>query len=109
MSKARTTTQHAVVFAALGHSTRLDLVRRLGDGNAHAISDLTDGLDLTRQGITKHLAVLEDAGLVASKRVGRERRFTIQPTAMASAGRYLARASAQYDEALRRLRAHVED
>ena len=70
---------------------------------------LADGLDLTRQGVTKHLHVLRQAGMVSCKRVGRESRFTISPGPIAKARDYLTRASAQWDEAIERLRAAVEE
>ena len=97
------------MFAALGDTTRLELVSRLGDGERHSIAELTDGLALTRQAVTKHLHVLRDAGLVNLKRIGRESRFAIQPGALAGARDYLARASAQWDEAIARLRTVVEE
>lgn len=98
----------ARVFAALGDVTRLELVSRLGDGKQHSIVQLADGLNLTRQGVTKHLQVLKQAGVVSCKRIGRESRFTITPDPIAEARDYLARASAQWDDAIERLRAAVE-
>lgn len=98
----------ASVFAALGDITRLELVSRLCDGKQHSIAQLAEGLDLTRQGVTKHLHVLQRAGVVSCERVGRESRFTIRPDPIANARDYLARASKQWDEALERLRASVE-
>ena len=98
----------APVFAALGCVTRLELVSRLSDGRQHSITALTDGLDLTRQAVTKHLRVLQDAGIVDSQRVGRESRFSIQPGPITQARDYLARVSDQWDEAIARLRAAVE-
>ena len=109
MSSARGAAGFASVFAALGDRTRLELVARLGDGKPRSIVQLADGLDLTRQGVTKHLRVLHEAGMVARKRVGRESRFTLRPAPLARARDYLARASAQWDDALERLRASVED
>ena len=98
----------APVFAALGDPTRLELVSRLIDGQRRSIVELAQGLGLTRQGVTKHLHVLRAAGLVASQRVGRESLFAITPEPLAHAQTYLARASAQWDEAVERLRAAVE-
>ena len=98
----------APVFAALGSTTRLALLSRLSDGREHSITALTDDLDLTRQAITKHLRVLQHAGIVSSRRVGRESRFAIQPGSIASAKNYLAKVSEQWDEAIDRLRATVE-
>ena len=61
----------APVFAALGDETRLRIVARLGDGAARSITHLTEGEGITRQAITKHLHVLEGAGLVRGERHGR--------------------------------------
>lgn len=99
----------APVFAALGDSTRLQLLDRLSDGHEHSISQLSDGLGLTRQGVTKHLRVLEQAGLVNSWRVGRETRFVFTPDAVVPAATYLANVSKQWDHALTRLKAMLED
>ena len=98
----------APVFAALGCVTRLELVSRLSDGKEYSITALTDGLDLTRQAVTKHLQVLQHAGIVNSQRVGRESRFTIRTGAITEAVDYLTRVSDQWDKAIARLRATVE-
>jgi DNA-binding transcriptional ArsR family regulator len=94
----------AAVFAALGDATRLALVTRLSDGRARSIAELCHGQALTRQGVTKHLRVLEAAGLVASRRAGRESRFAFVPEAVAPARGYLERVSAQWDTAAGGLR-----
>ncbi len=99
----------APVFAALGSVTRLELVSRLSDGQEKSITALTDDLDLTRQAITKHLQVLQHAGIVDSRRVGRESRFTIRPGSITHARDYLTRVSEQWDQAIARLRAAVEE
>lgn len=99
---------NASVFAALGDATRHELVFRLGDWKPHSIGQLTDGLQLTRQGVTKHLQVLKHAGLVSCRRIGRENCFTLRPGPIAKARDYLTRASARWDEAIERLRASVE-
>ena len=69
---------------------------------------LADGLALTRQGVTKHLHVLEQAGIVRHRRVGRESRFTLKRKPIERARDYLVRASAQWDEAIERLKGSVE-
>jgi DNA-binding transcriptional ArsR family regulator len=99
----------APVFAALGDRTRLSLLRRLSDGHARSISSLCADTRLTRQAVTKHLHVLENAGLVASRRIGRESRFAYRPETVVDARSYLERISAQWDDALARLRAFVDD
>ena len=97
------------MFAALGDATRLELLTRLGGGEQRSITELTDGLALTRQAVTKHLRVLHEAGLVDRRRIGRESRFTMLPEAISGARDYLARISAQWDEAIVRLRSLVEE
>lgn len=97
------------VFAALGDPTRLALLARLQDGQPHAIVELTAGTGLSRQAISKHLAVLHDAGLVQSRRVGRESRYLYRPQGIEQARGYLAMASRQWDEAMDRLKSFVED
>lgn len=96
------------VFAALGDATRLQLVVRLSDGQARSITQLTAGLGQTRQGVTKHLRVLEEAGLVSSIRVGRESQYAFVPEPLARARSYLEAVSMQWDDALGRLQTLVE-
>jgi DNA-binding transcriptional ArsR family regulator len=99
---------HAVVFAALGDTTRLAIVARLADGEPCSIVELTDGSQLTRQAVTKHLRVLEDVGLVRGVRAGRENLFELDPKPLAAAKSYLESVSQQWDETLARLKAFVE-
>jgi DNA-binding transcriptional ArsR family regulator len=98
----------AQVFAALGDRTRLALLGKLGDGQAWSIAALSSDSALTRQAITKHLHVLQDAGLVASLRVGRESRFTARRETIDEARAYLDGVSRQWDDTLGRLKAFVE-
>ncbi|HET7757982.1 MAG TPA: metalloregulator ArsR/SmtB family transcription factor [Steroidobacteraceae bacterium] len=100
--------QHAAVFAALGDETRLALVAALSGGAARSISQLTSTSRVTRQAITKHLRVLEGAGIVRCARSGRESRFELDPAPIAELRAYLGRVSEQWDQALARLRALVE-
>jgi len=98
----------AVVFAALGDETRLVLVAKLSQGRPCSIAQLTEGSRLTRQAITKHLKVLEDAGIVHSVHKGRESLFEFDPEPMDELRAYLDRVSAEWDQALGRLKAFVE-
>ncbi len=98
----------APVFAALGDPTRLALISRLGDGQARSIAQLSNGFELTRQGVTKHLRVLEEAGIVASSRVGRENHFSYVPEPIEGVRSYLDSVCEQWDDALSRLKAFVE-
>lgn len=99
----------APVFAALGDETRLAIVVRLSTGGPLSIVRLTEDARVTRQAVTKHLHALEDAGLVRSSRDGRERIWEIQPKRLADAKRFLDQISEQWDDAIERLRAAVED
>lgn len=106
---AATRRHHAPVFAALGHETRLQLVSRLAAGEACSITQLCRRTRLSRQAVTKHLQVLERAGLVRGERRGRENRYAYQPGCVAELGAYLDAISRQWDEALGRLKAFVEE
>jgi len=99
---------HAPVFAALGDETRLALIAKLMRGRPYSISQLTLGSRLTRQAITKHLRVLERAGVVRCVRAGRERRFELDPKPIEGVREYLDFVSKQWDQALGRLKAFVE-
>jgi DNA-binding transcriptional ArsR family regulator len=99
----------APLFAALGDKTRLRLVSRLCDDGPMSITRLTAGSFVTRQAITKHLRVMEEAGLVRSRRHGRESVWQLEQRRVEEAGRYLALISKQWDEALGRLRKFVEE
>ena len=99
---------HASIFAALGDETRLMMLTRLSKGSPQSISELTEGSNLTRQAISKHLRVLQDAGLVAGVRVGRERRYEFKPKRIEDIKRYLEQVSREWDDALGRLKSFVE-
>lgn len=98
----------AQVFAALGDRTRLSLLVTLSGGKRRSIASLATDTTISRQAVSKHLQVLERAGLVESIRVGRESLFAYRPEPVATARTYLDRVSAQWDEALSRLRDVVE-
>lgn len=101
-------TQSAAVFAALGDATRLSLLQRLGEEGDLSIQRLTQTTSVTRQAVTKHLHVLEDAGLVRCRERGRERQYGLAPNALDSAREYLEAIAQHWDRALLRLKAHVE-
>ncbi|HJP97733.1 MAG TPA: metalloregulator ArsR/SmtB family transcription factor [Rhodanobacteraceae bacterium] len=96
------------VFAALGDPTRLRLVAALCAGGALSIARLTAGTAVTRQAVTRHLEVLAEAGLVSDFRQGRERLWQLEPSRIDEARRSLDAISAQWDQALKRLKTFVE-
>ncbi len=97
------------MFAALGDETRLAVLAKLAKGQAQSISRLTAGTRLTRQAVTKHLRVLQGAGVVRRARVGRESQFELEPKAIEDIRGYLEHVSKQWDVALARLKSLVED
>jgi DNA-binding transcriptional ArsR family regulator len=109
LRKSHNRRAHAPVFAAFGDETRLALVSRLTDGRPHSISELTTGTRLTRQAVTKHLRVLESVGVVRCARAGRERLFELDRKPVDAMKEYLEFVSEQWDQALARLKAFVED
>jgi DNA-binding transcriptional ArsR family regulator len=98
----------APVFAALGDPTRLRIVMRLCTEGPQSIVQLTEGSQVTRQAVTKHLVALEEAGLVRGERDGRERIWELQGKRLAEARQWLDQISQQWDAAIERLRAFVE-
>lgn len=98
----------APLFAALGDETRLRLLVRLSSGGPGSIARLSARSRVSRQAITKHLEVLAEAGLVRSSRHGRERIWELAPKRLGDAHAYLDGISAEWDDALARLKKHVE-
>jgi DNA-binding transcriptional ArsR family regulator len=99
----------APLFAALGDTTRLRLVARLSDDGPMSITRLTGGSNVTRQAISKHLRVMEKAGLVRSSQHGRESVWRLERRRLEDARRYLDLVTRQWDETLDRLRQFVRD
>ena len=98
----------APVFSALGDDTRLRLMAVLCAGGAMSIAQLTAGMDITRQAVTKQLQVLADAGLVRDSRAGRERLWAFEPTRIEQARQSLEAIGRQWDRALEKLKRTVE-
>ena len=67
------------VFRALADKSRRQLLDRLHAENGQTLGELCEGLVMTRQAVTKHLGILEEANLVAVKRQGREKLHFINP------------------------------
>lgn len=67
------------VFKALADASRRSLLDRLHARNGQTLNELCDGLAMTRQAVTKHLAILEDANLVSTIRHGREKLHYLNP------------------------------
>lgn len=98
----------AHVFAALGDPTRLRLIAELSAGAACSIAQLTQNTEISRQGVTKHLNVLAEAGVVRDVKVGRERLWQLEPAAIDEARRTLDAIGRDWELALGRLKRFVE-
>ena len=98
----------ANVFAALGDVTRLKLVAVLCAGGALSIAQLTANTDISRQGVTKHLQVLAEAGIVHDVKLGRERHWQLDPVQIEQARRTLEVIGREWDVALGKLKAFAE-
>jgi DNA-binding transcriptional ArsR family regulator len=98
----------APVFSALGDVTRLQIVARLAAGEPLSITRLSEGTKLTRQAVTKHLLVLEGAGLARGSRHGRERIWELNRRQLEEARRSIDVIARQWDAALLRLKNSLE-
>ena len=104
-----TLARSAPIFAALGDATRLRVVSRLSGGGPMSITQLTEGSEVSRQAVTKHLVVLAEAGLVRDFRQGRERMWELRTQQLEEARRALEMISERWDQALERLKTLVEE
>ena len=95
--------------AALADPTRRSVLESLVRDGATTATVLARRLPVTRQAVGKHLSVLERAGLVQCRRVGREARYQPEPAPLASAADWLAGLAREWDERLDRIRALAED
>jgi uncharacterized protein YndB with AHSA1/START domain/DNA-binding transcriptional ArsR family regulator len=98
------------VFRALADPTRRHLMDALHERDGRTLSELVDGLAMSRQAVTKHLAVLAEAGLVTAVRRGRERRHHLNPAPLAEVGdRWIRRYHRGRVDALTDLKRALED
>ena len=97
------------IFAAVGDGTRRAILDRLRSGGALSLTEIAHPLSMTRQAVTKHLDVLERAGLVARHTHGRERIHVLAAEPLREMHDWLAPYEAAWDTRLERLRSHLED
>lgn len=97
------------VFAALADSTRRQLLDRLNETSGQTLSELCEGLEMTRQAVTKHLGILEVANLVATRRQGREKLHYLNPVPIQQISeRWIAKFQQRQLTALSALKAALE-
>jgi len=94
-------------FAALSDPTRRGILERLGSSDA-SISELADGFAMTLTGIKKHVRILESAGLVATKKVGRVRTCSLGTSRFDLETEWMARHHQMLEARLDRLDAFLE-
>lgn len=99
----------APVFAALADPTRRSLVTHLAQNGPKTATQLAREYPITRQGILKHLNILEDAGLVAVSQQGREKRFTLTPEPLDDVEQWIGQVTALWDARLLRLKTMLEN
>jgi DNA-binding transcriptional ArsR family regulator len=99
-----------LVFRALADPSRRELLDRLRDADGQTLGELCEGLQMTRQAVTKHLAILEGANLVATRRQGREKLHFLNPVPIQAIGeRWIAKFQARHLTALSALKASLEN
>ncbi len=100
----------APVFAALAGPMRRSLLVNLAEHSPRTATQLAASYRrITRQGILKHLNVLEEAGLVAVYQRGREKRYTLTPESLGSVDQWIRDLNTKWDARLLRLKAFVEN
>lgn len=97
------------LWSAIGDPTRRHLIDQLLENGSGTASSLSDDLPVTRQAVSKHLAVLERADLVRSSAVGRERIYQPDHEQLARAAAQLAAVGSSWDGRLRRIARIAED
>jgi len=96
------------VFDALADPNRRFVVEALAERETATATELAAELPVTRQAVAKHLAALNEAGLVESRREGRETRYELTPGPLAAAMDWMASVGAEWDSRLARLRTHLD-
>lgn len=97
------------VFAALADPTRRRILQRLHREGPCSVTELAAPLAITRQAVSKHLEVLEGAGLLERETRGRERVNRARPEPLQDVKAWLDECSAAWDERLQRLRAYLDE
>lgn len=95
------------VFQAIADPTRRRMMKLLADKEM-PIAAITECFPITRTAVNKHLLILSDAGLVISKKVGRETRFKLQPEPLSELKQWLSFFDQYWDEKLLALQMFVE-
>lgn len=96
-------TDPQALFAALADPTRRAVFERLTSDGPHSASRLAREMPISRQAIAKHLAALDEAGLVERQSAGREVRYSARPDALSDVTSWVQRVGSRWEERLRKL------
>ena len=96
------------IFDALADPMRRSLLVNLAEYSPKTATQLAREYPITRQGILKHLTILESAGLVAVHQEGREKRYTLTPEPLSKLEQWVKDIGAKWDERLMRLKLWLE-
>ena len=96
------------LFVALADPMRRSLLVNLAEHSPRTATQLARDYPITRQGILKHLSILEDAGLVAVHQAGREKRYSLTPEPLEELEKWIEDIGAKWDERLLRLKTWLE-
>ena len=99
----------ARIFSALADPTRRDLLMNLAESSPRTATQLAEDYPISRQGILKHLHILEDARLVAVHQKGREKRYTLTAEPLSDIDEWIKEITAKWDKRLQRLKALLEN
>ncbi len=99
---------HGAVFQALADPTRRTLLRALSASGPSTLAELSSGVPVSRQAVSKHLALLQEAGLVVGRGEARGRRYELTPAPLADALGWMLDVGAGWDDRLARLKRQVE-
>jgi len=99
----------APIFAALADPTRRSLLLNLAENSPKTASQLAEEYPITRQGILKHLNILDDAGLVTVYQEGREKRYTLTLEPLSELDQFIEELNAKWHNRLLQLKAFLEN
>ena len=99
-----------LVFKALADASRRELLDRLRADNGQTLNELCARLDMTRQAVSKHLGILEEANLIATVKQGREKLHYLNPVPIHDiAERWIGKFERQRLQALSELKKGLEE
>lgn len=98
----------AELFHALGDPTRLEIVQRLSTGALHTITTVSRGLEMSRQGIRKHIQILAEAKVIRLEPKGRDTRLQLEKQTLEQAKAFITELELQWDKRLEALSHFVD-